>query len=44
MPRIEEQTYQERIGDDEHYSVKSWEQTGYWETDGQTEIYIEEAA
>lgn len=43
MPRIEEQTYLERPGDDEHHPVRSWEQTGYWETDGQTEIYLEAA-
>jgi hypothetical protein len=38
MPRIEEQTYEERAGDDEHLPVKGWVQTGYWECDGQTEI------
>lgn len=43
MPRIEEETYTERAGDDDHYPVRSWEQTGYWELDGQTEIYLEAA-
>lgn len=38
MPRIIEETYQERPADDLHFAVKAWEQTGYWETDGQTEI------
>jgi hypothetical protein len=38
MPRIEEQTFTERPGDERHFAVKSWEQTGYWETDGQTDI------
>jgi hypothetical protein len=38
MPRIIEKTFTERAGDDEHYPVKGWEQTGYWEIDGQTEI------
>jgi hypothetical protein len=43
MPRIEEETYTERAGDASHHPVRSWEQTGYWETDGQTEIYFEAA-
>lgn len=38
MPRVVEETYQERPADERHFAVKSWEQTGYWETDGQTEI------
>lgn len=41
MPRIEEETYTERPEDNEHHAVKSWKQTGYWEVDGQTEIYLE---
>jgi hypothetical protein len=43
MPRIVEETFTERAGDDEYYPVKGWEQTGYWETDGQTEIYLDAA-
>jgi len=43
MPRVVEETFTERPGDAEHYPVRSWEQTGYWETDGQTEIYLEAA-
>jgi len=38
MPRIVEETYTERPEDHRHHSVRGWEQTGYWETDGQTEI------
>jgi hypothetical protein len=38
MPRIVEETYQERDADRKHVGVKGWEQTGYWETDGRTEI------
>ena len=38
MPRIVEETYQESPADDLHFAAKSWEQTGYWEMDGQTEI------
>ena len=38
MPRIVEQTFTEWPEDSEHGAAKSWEQTGYWETDGQTEI------
>lgn len=38
MPRVVEETFTERPRDDEHFAVKAWEQTGYWETDGQTEI------
>lgn len=38
MPRIEEETYQERPADEKHFAVRAWEQTGYWEVDGQTEI------
>ncbi len=41
MPRIREETFSERPEDDVHHAVKSWEQTGYWEVDGQTEIYLE---
>lgn len=41
MPRIVEETWTERPADDRHFAVKSWEQTGYWEVDGQTEIYLE---
>lgn len=41
MPRIVEETFTERPGDARHHPVRSWEQTGYWETDGQTEIYLE---
>jgi len=37
MPRIVEETLQERPADSRHYAVQSWEQTGYWEVDG-TEI------
>lgn len=33
MPRIEEETFDGR----------QWQQTGYWETDGQTEIYLDAA-
>jgi hypothetical protein len=43
MPRIEEQTYVERSGDEDHHLSRSWEQTGYWEMDGQTEIEFEVA-
>lgn len=43
MPRIEEETYTERLGDTLHHPVRSWEQTGYWEADGQTEIYLDAA-
>jgi hypothetical protein len=38
MPRIAEETFTERPGDAKHLPVRAWEQTGYWETDGQTEI------
>lgn len=38
MPRIVEETYRERPADSEHFAVKDWEQTGYWETNGSTEI------
>jgi hypothetical protein len=38
MPRIIEETYQERPEDYRHVLVRGWEQTGYWEVDGQTEI------
>jgi hypothetical protein len=38
MPRVEERTLIEAPEDDLHFAVKSWERTGYWETDGQTEI------
>jgi hypothetical protein len=38
MPRIVEETFQERFCDDRHHPVKSWEQTGYWEMDGKTTI------
>jgi hypothetical protein len=39
MPRIVEQTYQRRAGDDIHTpSPPAWEQTGYWEMNGNTEI------
>jgi hypothetical protein len=38
MPRVVEETYQERPADNLHNAVRSWEQTGYWETDGTTEI------
>jgi hypothetical protein len=38
MPRIEEQTFIERRADETYSAVKSWERSGYWETDGQTEI------
>lgn len=38
MPRIVEETYEERPEDWRHHSVRGWEQTGYWETDGTTEI------
>ena len=34
MPRIVEETYQERSADQR----QGWEQTGYWEMDGRTEI------
>lgn len=44
MPRIEEETYCYVSGDDMHNpSTPEWTQTGYWETDGQTEIYLEAA-
>jgi hypothetical protein len=42
MPRIVEETYTEFSADELHHSSKSWEQTGYWETDG-TEIYLDAA-
>jgi len=38
MPRIVEETYQARAADDLHNPVTGWEQTGYWETNGSTEI------
>ena len=39
MPRIVEQTYRQIAGDSLHYpSPPGWVQTGYWETDGVTEI------
>lgn len=38
MPRIVEETFTNRPEDWRHVSVRGWEQTGYWETDGQTEI------
>lgn len=39
MPRVVEQTYQFHAGDDIHnLSRPAWEQTGYWEMDGRTEI------
>lgn len=46
MPRIVEETYQQAFWDDTHEPIpgqRHWEQTGYWETDGQTEIYLEAA-
>jgi hypothetical protein len=44
MPRIVEETYCFTAGDEIHHPSKpSWEQTGYWETDGKTEIYLEAA-
>lgn len=42
MPRIREETFDERPDDQTHIAVQSWEQSGYWEVDGQTEIYFEE--
>ena len=41
MPRIEEETFMAAAGDELHLPVTSWEQTGYWEVDGQTEIYFD---
>jgi len=41
MPRIIEETYTEQPEDYRHHSVRGWEQTGYWEADGQTEIEFE---
>lgn len=39
MPRIVEQTYTQAHWDDTgEPGQRYWEQTGYWETDGQTEI------
>lgn len=41
MPRIVEETYQQAHWDDTGEPIpgqRYWEQTGYWETDGQTEI------
>lgn len=39
MPRIVEETYGYKPGDDLHEpSRPSWEQTGYWEMDGRTQI------
>lgn len=38
MPRIVEETYREHPSDAQHSAVKGWEQTGYWETNGSTEI------
>lgn len=38
MPRIVEETYTHHPEDYRHHSVRGWEETGYWETDGQTEI------
>ena len=43
MPRIVEETFTERPEDFRHISVRGWEQSGYWETDGQTEIYLDAA-
>lgn len=42
MPRIVEETYQERPADAEHFAVNCWEQTGYWEMNGSTAIEGEE--
>lgn len=38
MPRIVEETYQERPADWQHVAVRGWDQTGYWEMNGSTEI------
>lgn len=38
MPRIVEETYEYRPEDWQHVAATCWEQTGYWETDGRTEI------
>jgi hypothetical protein len=39
MPRIEEQTFTARPADELHLAGRaSWQRSGYWETDGQTEI------
>jgi hypothetical protein len=38
MPRIVEETYTEQPEDYRHHSVRGWEQTGYWEANGSTEI------
>jgi hypothetical protein len=38
MPRIVEETFTEHPSDSLHSRVQCWEQTGYWEMDGQTEI------
>lgn len=39
MPRIVEQTLTAHPGDALHFAVKpTWDQTGYWETNGSTEI------
>jgi hypothetical protein len=38
MPRIVEETFTEHSADSLHSRVLCWEQTGYWEMDGQTEI------
>ena len=37
-PRIEEQTFIEHPADMRHFAAQSWEQSGYWETDGKTEV------
>lgn len=40
MPRIVEETYHYTAGDDLHHpSPPHWDQTGYWEMNGSTEIY-----
>lgn len=38
MPRIVEETYVNHPEDARHLSARGWEQTGYWETNGSTEI------
>ena len=38
MPRIREDTYVVRPADDRHLPTTGWEQSGYWEMDGETVI------
>lgn len=40
-PRVQEDTFVEIPGDELHLSVSRWEQTGYWEVDGDEVLEIE---